>query len=223
VRREDNPLRRTLAWSLDLGRSWQLAPWSSATDLGSSLQFGQNYAGAFDPEHIYLYYQREVTADSTHVYLRRVRSDQLTADPSGSDHFEYFSGLDPAGGAHWSMTEADAEAVFFDRNSSAGTFAPASVVYDAPLGRYLLAVWHGTATGQIGFFEGQNPWGPWATMGYYDDWGGFNETAGEATGLSLPSKWISSDGRTLWVVFSGVNNGGNNEFDSFNLVKVILQ
>jgi hypothetical protein len=120
------------------------------------------------------------------------------------------------------MTEVDAKAVFSDPNIRPGTFAAASVVYDAPLGRYLLAAWHGPATGEIGFFEGQTPWGPWATLAYYDDWGGLNETAGEATGLSLPTKWISSDGKTLWAVFSGMNNGADNEFDSLNLVRGTL-
>jgi hypothetical protein len=107
-------------------------------------------------------------------------------------------------------------------NTEPGTFAVASVVYDAPLGRYLLAAWHGLATGQIGFFEGPAPWGPWATVAYYEDWEGLNETAGEATGLSVPTKWISPDGRTLWAVFSGVNNGADNEFDSLNLVRGTL-
>jgi hypothetical protein len=39
----------------------------------------------------------------------------------------------------------------------------------------------------------------------------------------MPSKWISSDGKTVWVVFSGVNNGAANEFDSFNLAKLTLR
>jgi len=112
--------------------------------------------------------------------------------------------------------------VFTDSNAAPGTFASPSVVYDAPLRRYLLAAFHGAATGQLGLFEGPAPWGPWATLGYYEDWGNFNETAGESTGFGIPTKWISSDGRTLWVIFSGVNNGANNEFDSFNVVRGTL-
>jgi hypothetical protein len=221
VKSEQNPAQRTLAWSYDLGRTWRLAPWVSTADLGSSLQFGKDYAGAFDPAHVYFYYQRDVKTDYTHIYLRRVRSAEITADPATPGHFEYWAGRENSS-PRWSMTEVDAKAVFSDPNIRPGTFAAASVVYDAPLGRYLLAAWHGPATGEIGFFEGQTPWGPWATLAYYDDWGGLNETAGEATGLSLPTKWISSDGKTLWAVFSGMNNGADNEFDSLNLVRGTL-
>jgi hypothetical protein len=223
LRSEDNPTQRTLAWSADLGKNWQVAPWVSATDLGSSLQFGQDYAGAFDPAHVYFYYQRDVKTDPTHIYLRRVRRDALTENPATFGHFEYFAGTDEAAASRWSTAEAEATAVFFDPNTPGGVFAGPSVVYDAPLGRYLLAAWHGVATGQVGFFEGRTPWGPWTTVAYYENWGGFNETAGEATGLNLPAKWISADGRTLWAVFSGINNGAANEFDSLNVAKVILQ
>lgn len=221
VRSDDNPVQRTLAWSEDLGKTWRLATWVSTADIGSSLQFGQDYAGAFDPSHVYYYYQPDVKRDSTHIYLRRVRSDEITLDPATPGHFEYWAGLE-GDSPRWSTTEEDAKAVFSDPNVEPGTFAAASAVYDAPLGRYLLASLHGRATGQIGYFEAPNPWGPWATVAYYDDWEGLNETAGESTGLSLPTKWISSDGRTLWAVFSGVNNGAENEFDSFNLVRGTL-
>ncbi|HEY8503207.1 MAG TPA: hypothetical protein VIL46_01400, partial [Gemmataceae bacterium] len=37
--------------------------------------------------------------------------------------------------------------------------------------------------------------------------------------LSLPSKWISADGRSMWLVFSG---RPSEPFYSFNLRKVIL-
>ena len=221
LRSEQNPLEHTLAWSRDLGRTWRLAPWVSAADLGSSLQFGKDYAGAFDPGHVYFYYQPDVKRDATRIYLRRARSAEMTADPATPGHFEYWAGLE-SGSPHWSRTETEAKAVFSDPNVPPGTVAAASVIYDAPLGRYLLAAWHGPTTGQLGFFEAPAPWGPWATVAYYEDWGGLNETAGEATGLSLPTKWIGSDGRTLWAVFSGVNNGADNEFDSFNLVRGTL-
>jgi hypothetical protein len=80
-----------------------------------------------------------------------------------------------------------------------------------------MAAQHGNGAGAMGFFEAPAPWGPWHTVAYYDDWGGFSEAAGEGNGLSFPSKWISSDGRTLWGVFSG--SGG---FDSFNAIKAVL-
>ena len=222
LRRDDNPNEHTLAWSRDLGKTWQIAPWHTTADLGSSLQFGPDYAGAADREHVYLYYQPDVLQDATHLYLRRVRAGELTRDPESPGHYEYFAGTTPGGDALWSVREAEAAPVFSDVQVPRGTYASPAVVYDAPLARYLLAAWHGPRLGQLGFFEAPTPWGPWRTLAYYEDWGGFNETAGEGTGLSLPTKWISADGRTLWVAFSGENWGTDNEFDSLNLVRGTL-
>jgi hypothetical protein len=222
VRSGDNPTQRTLVWSPDYGLTWHIAPWTSSYQPGTPLQFGQDYSGAFDPAHVYFYYQRDVKADPTHSYLRRVLTTELAADPATPGHFEYFIGTDSHGSPQWSASEADAIAVFSDPNIPSGVYSGPSVVYDAALQRYLATAFHGHSTGQLGFFEATTPWGPWATIGYYEDWGGFNETAGEANGLHFPAKWISSDGRTLWAVFSGASNGGSNNFDSFNVARVVL-
>ncbi|MGH8137998.1 MAG: LamG-like jellyroll fold domain-containing protein [Steroidobacteraceae bacterium] len=214
----DNPTQRSLAWSADLGRTWQLAPWASRSDPGASLHYGEDYKGAWDAEHVYFYYQRDVMNDAPHIFLRRVLKSALTADPATPGHFEYVTALDAQGAPFWSATESNAVPVFFDPNVPPGVYAGTSVVYDAALGRYLLTAQHGNGAGQIGFFEAPAPWGPWATVSYYDDWGGLNETAGEGNGLSFPSKWLSADGKTLWGVFSAVTDG----FDSFNVIKAVL-
>src|SRR5579863_3652593 len=214
----DNPYQRTLTWSTDLGRSWQIAPWSTSRDPGSSLQYGQDYRGALDPSHVYFYYQRDIVNDPGHIYLRRVLTGQLTANPATVGVYEYAAAMDANGVPAWSVSEADAVPVFFDAGVPASTYANAAVVYDAGVGRYLLSVQHGNLAGQIGFFEAPAPWGPWRTVAYYEDWGGLDEIAGDGNGLSFPAKWISPDGATLWGVFSAVSNG----FDSFNLINVAL-
>ena len=218
----DNPTQRTLVWSPDYGLTWHIAPWTSSSQPGAALQFGQNYGGAFDPAHVYFHYQRDKRADPANSYLRRVLTTELAVDPATAGHFEYFIGTDSNGNPQWSPSEAQAIAVFNDPNIPPGVYSGPAVVYDAALKRYLATAFHGPLTGQLGFFESPTPWGPWATIGYYEDWGGFNETAGEGNGLSFPAKWISSDGRTLWAVFSGASNGGANNFDSFNVARVIL-
>lgn len=85
------PLRK-LAWSSSLGKSWQIAPWSSSIDPGTFLQFGRDYQGAWDAAHVYLYYQGDVNADPTHIYLRRIAVSNMTEDPATPGHFEYFAG-----------------------------------------------------------------------------------------------------------------------------------
>jgi hypothetical protein len=223
LKNNDNPVR-TIAWSNNLGHSWHIAPWTRSSDLGSSVQFGANYAGAWDPAHIYWYYQGDLNVDATHLYLRRAAVDRITVDPATPGQLEYFSGLGTDGKPLWSIYAANAVAVFADRNIPPGAYTNQSITYDAPLGRYLLTAFHGNGAGQAGFFEALNPWGPWSTIAYYEDWGGFNESAGEGNGLSFPSKWISGDGRTLWGVFSAQDKGPNGprDFDSFNLAQALL-
>jgi hypothetical protein len=44
----------TVAWSSDLGKSWQTAPWSTPSMLGTFLNFGRDNAGAID-SYVYIY------------------------------------------------------------------------------------------------------------------------------------------------------------------------
>ncbi|MBV9912261.1 MAG: hypothetical protein JOZ93_06780, partial [Sinobacteraceae bacterium] len=214
----DDPHFHTVMWSQDSGHSWQIAPWSSNSGPGGLLQYGQDYAGAADPRHVYFYFQRDRSADAGHLYLRRVSVAQLTADPTAAGVAEYFRGIDAQGAALWTASVAAAEPVYFDAAVPAGLFAGAHAVYDSGLQRYVLSTFHGNGAGQIGLFEASAPWGPWATIAYYDDWGGFNESGGEGNGLLFPSKWISADGKGLWAVFSAVSNG----FDSFNVAHAVF-
>jgi hypothetical protein len=210
----------TLAWSTDFGKSWQIARWSAPTTLGTFLNFGRDNAGAFDA-YVYIYYCRD--GDRTHVYLKRVLKDRLQWDPSIPGVYQYLVGVDARGRAKaWSTQEADAVAIFFDANN----VDYPEVVYDATLRRYLLTIGHypsgrqdDSSVGMLGVFEAPHPWGPWATVAYYDDWGAFGPAArGDFLGLHVSLKWMSRDGKTVWCIFSGLH-----EFDSFNVVKATLK
>jgi hypothetical protein len=91
------------------------------------------------------------------------------------------------------------------------------VVYNPGINRYLLTVFHGSVSehgdGSWGIFDAAEPWGPWTTVAYYGNW----IDATPKFGFEFPSKWISEDGQTLWLVFSGTG-----AYDSFNLVKAEL-
>ncbi len=208
----------TLIWSDDLGASWHLAPWSS-DQLGTFLNYGPDNAGAVDG-FVYIYYHRP--NDHNRVYLKRITGAGLKANPSTSHNYQYLTGVTWRGGARsWSASERDAAVVFFDPRG-----ADIEVVYDAPLGRYLLTAAHNpgqtlatASAGQIGLFESLHPWGPWATIGYYDDWGNLGpQSHGDNLGLVLPTKWFGADGRTLWAIFSSLG-----EYDSFYLVEGTLE
>jgi hypothetical protein len=213
------PNTRTMVWSTDLGRSWQTASWTASEEAGIVLQFGQDYRGAFDSAHVYYYYPGDFIVDPTHAYLRRVATSEITADPATPGHYQYFAGLDN-GSPLWSTSRANAVPVFTDAHNSGGTYVGA--VYNPALGRYIATEGHGDLFGELGFFESPTPWGPWATIAYYDDWGGLNGSAGDDNGIVMPSKWISPDGKTMWAVFSGTGHDASGDFDSFNVARVEL-
>ena len=210
---------QTTVWSTDLGLEWHVAPWTSPTDLGTFLNFGRDNAGAMD-RYVYMYYCRN--GDDTRVYLKRVPVDKLTSDPALAGYYQYFTHADPGDGeSHWSTAESRGTPIFYDPNHALG----AEVVYDRGLRRFLLTAGHSpsgdygdASAGQVGLFEGPHPWGPWATLGYYDDWGRLGpHSVGDFLGLHLPTKWISRDGKRLWAVFSSMR-----ELDSFNVVRLEL-
>jgi hypothetical protein len=211
---------RTLARSSDLGATWQLAPWSSPGPIGAFLNFGPDNAAAPDG-HVYVYYARP--GDRQQVFLKRVVKDRLFEDASTPGLYEYLAGVDGRGRPRgWSMRESDARPVFFDANNVDGF----EVVFDAGLHRFLATAGHypsgrleDESIGKLGIFESRHPWGPWATIGYYDDWGAFEPAAaGDYLGLRILLRWLSPDGKTLWCVFSGLGR-----LDAFNVVKGTLR
>jgi hypothetical protein len=206
----------SLAWSTDLGTSWQTALWSTPSMLGIFLNFGPDNEGAID-SYVYVYYLRR--GDKQHVYLKRVAKDQLLADPSARGVYQYLSAVSGHGHApHWSTSESEARAIFHDRNN---VDLP-DAVYDRKLHRYLMTVGHyrsgsydDSSIGQFGIFEAPHPGGPWSTVAYYEDWGLYGaEAAGDFLGMHMPNRWVGGDGTTRWFVFSGLH-----ELDSFNLVE----
>jgi hypothetical protein len=52
--------------------------------------------------------------------------------------------------------------------------------------------------GGLAIYDAPEPWGPWTTVFYTDQW-----DVGPGDSASFPSKWISADGKTLHLVFSG--------------------
>jgi hypothetical protein len=88
-----------------------------------------------------------------------------------------------------------------------------SVSYNAGLARYLLATEHtATHSGKFGLFDAPQPWGPWTTVSYDDNWGsGHVEVS--AFYWNFPTKWLSSSRRRFTMVFTGKNSN-----DSWNTV-----
>ena len=205
------------------------------------LQFGRDYSGV--PEHlgdyVYVYSQRkndqplirrkdvqswEYTADKVNhdIILGRIPKDCIT-DRSSYEFYSGTHGNRPA----WSRDIHDVQPVFSDKNGSNWLF---NCVYNPGLRKYILVIKHAynmnprkgflVSNGSgLGIFESDEPWGPWETAFYT---GNISETIDKMElGISytIPQKWISGDGKTMWMVFAG---RPSNPFYSFNLVKLTV-
>jgi hypothetical protein len=75
----------------------------------------------------------------------------------------------------------------------------ANITYDAPLKKYLMCVTDGRIT--VSYFntyilESDRVTGPWKLVSYFADFGE------QGYFVNIPSKFISADGRTLWLCYS---------------------
>jgi hypothetical protein len=217
-------VNHVLVWSTNKGASWSKSDWLFPKGLGNFqparfLNFGKDGSGvpASLTGYVYLYgvKQEPQHNENKSLYLARVPREKIR----DRETFQFFSGLDPRGHARWNREFTLARPVFSDSNG----VAPAGMVYDPGLGRFLLTSFH-TGPGQLGVFEARQPWGPWSTVAYYENWGGMG-TVGEGLTCEFPQKWMSADGLTLWGIFSAYGEGakqGINAHDRFNLIKVTL-
>ncbi len=185
-----------LAWSKDRGHSWHWSPWRFETSFGypTFLNFGKNYTGSRD-RYVYIYSHDSPSAyqRADRMVLARVPRDRITDRQA----YEFFTGLQE-GHLQWSRDIAQRGAVFVNP----GQCYRSSVSYHPVWKRYL---WCQTGQGGdprfqggLAIYESPEPWGPWRTVYWTDAW-----DVGPGETCSLPTKWMSADGETVHLVFSG--------------------
>lgn len=192
-----NVANAQLGWSSDHGATWTWADWKFTESFGcpNFLNFGQDYRGARDG-YVYIYSQDSDSAyeRADRFVLARVPKAKLRA----RDAYEFLVRLDSNGQPVWSNDIKQRGGVF----THTGACYRSSVSYDAGLKRYL---WCQTGAGsdtrfQGGFaiYDAPEPWGPWTTVFTTDNW-----DVGPGESMHLPPKWMSADGLTVHLVFSG--------------------
>jgi CubicO group peptidase (beta-lactamase class C family) len=204
-----------LACSADHGKTWAWADWKLDTSFGcpNFVNYGQNNAGAKD-DYVYIY---SVDDASTYKY-----ADQMVMTRVNKKHimdwegYQFFVGYDKAGKTLWSEDIRRRKPIYVN---PAKTYR-SGMTYDAALKRYLwcqILPLYGNKEeqgprfkGGLGIFESANPWGPWKTVFYNREW-----DMGPGESGSLPTNWMSKDGKTLYYLFSGN--------DSFSVRKLVLQ
>jgi CubicO group peptidase (beta-lactamase class C family) len=199
-----------LAWSTDHAVTWQWSDWKFTTSFGhpAFLNFGRNYAGARD-EFVYVYTTDIDTAylPSSRMVLARVPKTRLREQGA----WEFFTRLDAAGRPSWTRDIASRGAVF---ENAPDLCYRTQVSYNAGLKRYIMTqILPGESPrfkGGFGVYDAPEPWGPWTTVFFTPVW-----DVGPGESSNFPTKWMSADGRTMYLVSSGE--------DHFSLRRVDLK
>jgi hypothetical protein len=175
---ENNPIRMGSPHFVDLGRNMKHSPdgkaYLVAHGATSSLSL-QNF----------------VAGDQ--INLARVTPSPATINDLRA--YEFFAGFEADGRTpRWTTHFADMQPLF--RWDRAGCV---TVTYDAPLRKYLMCISYGA--NPFGKFdtiilESNDLTGPWRLVTYMKDFGE------EGYFVNFPSKFISPNGRTLWLCFS---------------------
>lgn len=190
-----------LAWSQDYGVTWQWADWRFTTSFGSPtfLNFGQANTNSRD-EYVYIYSSDSGSAyvPADRMVLARVPSAQIPVRTA----YEFFVGIDERGQPTWSSEIENRGAVFEHPKRCYRS----GISYDAALDRYFWCQVFPESShpngprfqGGFGVFDAPEPWGPWTTCFFTNSW-----DVGPGETNSIPPKWISSDGLTIYLLFSG--------------------
>ncbi len=202
-----------VAWSDDHAVTWHRCDWKFETSFGAPtfLNFGANYTGRRD-NYVYLYSNDDDSAytPADRMVMARVPLDQIRERKA----YEFFKAVDATGQPVWMKDIRARGAVFVNP----GRCYRSGISYNAGLKRYLwcqILPFSKDSRGPrfqggFGIYEAPEPWGPWRTVFFAETW-----DVGPGETSSFPTKWMSPDGRTCHLVFSGD--------DSFSVRRVELK
>jgi hypothetical protein len=193
------PVSSAIAHSENNGQTWAKYGWNwSRTSAGTwfpfgFVQFGAGYAGARDT---YLYLVGGEMENYIDTYLARVPKNDVGTQGS----YEWYTSVNPASPT-WGAW-GSRQPIFTDNNLAyvSGMF------YFPVLDRYIVPSTHGTSSintgdlGKLGVFEAEEPWGPWYTVYYSDNWQGY--VGNYALQFPIVQKWTSANNLVFYMVYS---------------------
>lgn len=192
-----------LGWSTDYGKIWEWAGWQFGEGFGAPvfLNCGKDYADARD-KYVYIY---SPDGDNAYDNFDRMVMARVPADKIRYwKEYEYFAGLTEGNRPVWSEDVRKREGVF----TNPGKCYRSGITYNKGLKRYLWCQIIQRSEGEdlqgprykggLGIFEAPAPWGPWRTVYYTTDW-----DTGPGESGSIPSKWMSKNGKICYYLFSG--------------------
>jgi len=211
-------------WSTDLGKSWHETPRTPANplfgehalngepvkigaphfvDFGKAMEHspdGKAYLvghGASDGSNRRYAYNSWITADQ--AYLVRVKPGIETMNDASK--YEFFAGHRASGEAEWTGDFGRIKPIAEWRDHAGCV----TITYNAPLRKYLMLVTDGGNTVSryhTYMLESDQVTGPWKMAAYLRNFGE------QAYFVNLPSKFISPDGRTMWLCYSANFSSG---------------
>lgn len=190
-----------LAWSEDYGNSWKWSTWIfEEFGLMSFINYGKNYSGARD-EYVYMFFHNHpnvrVAADC--FVMARVNKDKI----KDRNAYEFIKEFNAEGEPIWTKDINERGVVFKDPSCCARV----SISYNQGVGRYLMwqqipyPTFDTRFVGGFAIYEAPEPWGPWKNVYYTEKW-----DVGPGEQACFPTKWMSCDGKELYLVFSGNDN-----------------
>lgn len=185
-----------------------------------------DYVYAYGLDHNWRDSFSDSVPDPTELYLARVPKDKL----QDAGAWEFYSG-DLKGHPNWSAPGdiSGKKPVLRDERrvykqllteglGNMSVISQGSIVYNKPLDRYIYTSW---TEFTFEFYEAPNPWGPWKIFlstdygvypWYFDKYGGYATV--------IPSKYISKDGREMWMNTNTFVGGVKNYNFSLRKLKV---
>jgi hypothetical protein len=188
--RRRGPVKMGAPHFVDFGRNMQHSPDGKAYLVGHGAM-----PGDAQPRPANLSW---ITGDQ--IYLARVRPGiERMNDRS---QYEFWGGFDPHSRMVWTRDFSRIRPIF-EWNNNAGCV---TMTYNAPLRRYLMCVTDGgdtISTFNTYILESRSVNGPWRMVEYMRAFGQ------QAYFVNIPSKFISADGRTFWLMYAANFSNGN--------------
>lgn len=195
--------------SEDHGRTWSPTP-----EIGHAMFPGHTFATPFfvdygkdtrevahgSDQYVYAISSTGVWNNGSTMTLGRVPRERISR--LDATDWEFVHGFDATGQPIWRTRHDTARYVF----RVPGRTSMTGLHYIAPLGLYILPQWHYTklddpqarwSATSVELYQAPAPWGPWTC---------FHTQAFEPAGWynpSIPSKFISDDGRSFWLFVAG--------------------
>ena len=194
------------------------------------LQMGPSYEYNRDG-FVYIYAPNGLLeGDINQLVLARAPKDRILERAA----YEYFVARDENGVAIWSSDINERGAVhtfptgWVNTNAHPYAWHP-SVVYNEPLGLYLMVNW-GMGVNEakewfakpsyLGFWAAENPWGPWHQIHKETSWLPMNEESERAYQPQIIPAWIAPDGKSFWLIWTDFQTGGTLPYYCFNCQQV---